>query len=268
MDVTGLRSARDIAARTAWSVGVTVRERVSGAREIQFKGEVDLVTDADREAEEMIAAALRDAYPDFRLSGEEGAEGALASDYGWLIDPIDGTTNFAHGYPHFAVSICLEYRGEPVVGAIHDPMRDELFVGAKGLGATLNGRPISVSTVGDVRQALLATGFSYDIANRGEQAALWLFFNDAVQGARRDGAAALNMAWVAAGRLDAYYEKPVNAWDIGAGVVIAREAGATVSSMDGGDFVLDANEVVCTNGVIHEVVTAGISDVLRNFRAT
>lgn len=257
-----LLRARDLAEQTAYEAGALLRERVKTERLITHKGTVDLVTDADEESERLISGALHEVFPDFRLAGEEGATGAAESDYGWLIDPIDGTTNFAHGYPHFAISICLEFRGTPVVGVIYDPMRDEMFVGAEGQGATLNGEVIQVSVTDALIGALGATGFSYDIAARQEGAALWVAFNDRLQGLRRDGAAALNMAWVAAGRLDAYWERPVNGWDVGAGVVIAREAGGTVTSLEGNPYQLQATEVTCTNGVLHEQVVLLVRETL------
>lgn len=257
-----LRNARDLAEKAAYEAGALLRERVKTERVITHKGTVDLVTDADEESELLISRRLLGAFPDFRLAGEEGATGAVESDYGWLIDPIDGTTNFAHGYPHFAVSICLEFRGRPVVGIIYDPMRDEMFVGAEGQGATLNGESIRVSRTETLIGALGATGFSYDIAARQEGAALWAAFNDRLQGLRRDGAAALNMAWVAAGRLDAYWERPVNGWDVGAGVAIAREAGATVTSLEGNPYQLHGTEVACTNGLLHEQVVVLVRETL------
>lgn len=257
-----LARARELAVRTAHEAGALLRDRVKTERVISHKGVVDLVTDADEESERLVAGALREAFPEFRLSGEEGATGALESDYGWLIDPIDGTTNFAHGYPHFAVSICLEYRGTPVVGVVYDPMRDEMFVGVEGQGATLNDDPIQVSTVDTLIHALAATGFSYDIDARQQATALWNVFNGRLQGLRRDGAAALNMVWVAAGRLDAFWESPVNGWDVGAGAVIAREAGGVVTSLTGDAYDLSGTEVTCTNAALHEQVVALIRETI------
>lgn len=255
-DPATLQQAREVAERTALAAGELLRERVRTERVINHKGTVDLVTDADEESERLIAGALRQAFPTFRLMGEEGASGAAAHDYGWIIDPIDGTTNFAHGYPHFAVSICLEFRGTPVVGVVYDPMRDEMFVAVEGSGATLNGESIHVSLQTVMIQALGATGFSYDIAARQEATALWNVFNNSLQGLRRDGSAALNMAWVAAGRLDTYFESPVNGWDVGAGAVIAQEAGGRVSTLSGADYDLAVPEMLCTNGHLHEQVLA------------
>lgn len=263
-----VRQARDVAQRTAYEAGALLRERVKTERVINHKGTVDLVTDADEESERLIAGALKAAFPEFRLAGEEGATGAAESEYGWLIDPIDGTTNFAHGYPHFAVSICLDFRGTPVVGVVYDPMRDEMFVGAEDLGATLNGVPIRVSAVDTLIHALGATGFNYDIEARHEGSALWEVFNGRMQGLRRDGAAALDMVWVACGRLDAYWESPVNGWDVGAGVVITREAGGMVTSLTGGEYILSEREVTCTNGVLHEQVISLIRETLDPLQAS
>jgi myo-inositol-1(or 4)-monophosphatase len=263
-----VRRARDVAQRAAYEAGALLRERVKTERVINHKGTVDLVTDADEESERLIAGVLKAAFPGFRLAGEEGATGAAESDYGWLIDPIDGTTNFAHGYPHFAVSICLDFRGTPVMGVVYDPMRDEMFVGAEGLGATLNGEPIHVSTVDTLILALGATGFNYDIDARQDATALWNVFNGRMQGLRRDGAAALDMVWVAVGRLDAFWESPVNGWDVGAGVVIAREAGGRVASLTGGEYVLSEREVICTNAVLHDQVVSLIRETLGQLQAS
>lgn len=259
-DLGILQEASELAVRTAYEAGALLRERVKTQRRVTHKGTVDLVTDADEESERLISAALGKAFPDFRLSGEEGATGATGGDYGWLVDPIDGTTNFAHGYPHFAVSICLEYRHTPVVGVVYDPMRDEMFVGVEGQGATLNERPIQASAVDELIQALGATGFNYDIGARREQNALWGVFNDRVQGLRRDGAAALDMVWTACGRLDFFFENPVNGWDVGAGAVIAREAGAIVTSLAGDPYVTSLREVLCTNAQLHGSVVALIRE--------
>lgn len=266
-DVTTLQTAKEVAVRLASEAGALLRERVGGERQIEHKGTVDLVTDADQAAEKLITEGLRDAFPGFRLIGEEGARGSVDHDYGWVVDPLDGTTNFAHAYPHFAVSICLEYRGEPAMGVVYDPMRDEMFVAVEGLGATLNDRSIHVSDVGVLLQALVATGFAYDRDARDEGTALWDAFNYHAQGARRDGAAALNLAWVAAGRLDLYWERPVQAWDIGAGVVLVREAGGTVTAVEGGSLDLYAHEVFSSNGKLHDQASILITDTLSELRS-
>jgi myo-inositol-1(or 4)-monophosphatase len=249
-----LREAGELARRLAYEAGAQLRDAVGKERTITYKGAIDLVTDADEAAEKLIVSGIREAFPDHRLTAEEGSSGAAESDYGWTIDPLDGTTNFAHGYAHWAVSIAMEYRGDPVVGAVYDPMKDEMFFAVKGRGATLNDEPIRVSTVAMLKQALCSTGFSYDISERAPAFALWETFSNEAQAMRRGGAAALDMAWTAAGRIDAYFETPTNHWDVGAGVVLAREAGATVTAMDGSPYAFGGREVCCTNGLLHDQV--------------
>jgi myo-inositol-1(or 4)-monophosphatase len=257
-----LRQAGELAMKLAYEAGTLLRDALRVERRITYKGSIDLVTDADEAAEKLIVEGIHAAFPDHRLTGEEGSTGAETSDYGWVIDPLDGTTNFAHGYAHFAVSIALEFRGEPVVGAVYDPTKDEMFFAVQGQGATLNGEPIHVSVETELVRALGATGFSYDVNDRVHAFALWEAFNTHARGMRRGGSAALDMVWVAAGRLDAYFERPINSWDVGAGVIIAREAGATVTSMDGSPYRLDAGEVCCTNGALHGAVVELIGSTL------
>ena len=255
---------RELAVELAQEAGALLRGHVARVREIDHKGTIDLVTEADRASEALIAGRIRDTFPWHRLIGEEGARGALPVDsasmpFGWVVDPLDGTTNFAHGYPHFAVSIALEHEGEPILGVVYDPMRDELFVAERGRGATLNGEPIRVSTPRELIGSLLATGFPYDLSRRGPSNALWDAFNGRCQGVRRDGAAALNLCYVAAGRLDGFWEQPLQAWDIGAGVLLVCEAGGTVTALDGGRFDLYDHQVLATNGHLHAPMLAVIA---------
>lgn len=243
--------ALEVAIGLAREAGAILRDRLNDDRDVVLKGVVDLVTDVDKASEALLHAGLREAFPDFRLIGEEGSVGADVSvaeqPWGWVFDPLDGTTNYAHRYPHFAVSLCLEYNGDPVVGVVYDPMRDELFAASKGQGATLNGRPIQVTSTTELRNALLATGFSYNMADRDLQYAMWAEMNHLARGVRRDGAAALNMVWVAAGRLDGFWERPVQAWDMGAGVVIVREAGGSVSRLEDDGFDLYSPQALAAN---------------------
>lgn len=247
--------ARELAIELARAAGALLRDRLDAPRDVQRKGTIDLVTDADRASEALVATGIRDAFPEHRLIGEEGARGATdagagKSAYGWVIDPLDGTTNFAHRYPHFAVSIALEQAGTPILGVVYDPMRDEMFAGERGEPSLLNDRTIEVSTTGMLLASLLATGFPYDLSKRRESNALWEAFNGSAQGVRRDGAAALNLCYVAAGRLDAYWERPVQPWDMAAGVVIVRGAGGTIGSLEHDDHDVYGNEVVATNGAL------------------
>ena len=260
-------AALPVATSLAREAGALLRQRIGTRRQVAHKGTIDIVTDADVAAEALIVAGLREAFPNFRLIGEEGsrttaAEAASAA-YGWVIDPLDGTTNFAHGYPHFAVSIALEHRGDPVVGVVYDPMRDELFAAVAGGGATLNGEPIAVSSATSLIASLLATGFPYDLTQREESTALRIAFNNQTQGVRRDGSAALNLCYVAAGRLDGFYERPLNAWDIGAGALIVREAGGVVTAYDGGPFDLYGREILACAPGVHGAMVAVIAETRR-----
>jgi myo-inositol-1(or 4)-monophosphatase len=251
-----------VAVEAAREAGAFLRGRFGRPHDVRFKGTVDLVTEADKGAEALIAARLRAAFPDHRLLGEEGARGAAndsdapAVPYGWLVDPLDGTTNYAHGLPHFAVSIALEHAGAPLVGVVYDPIRDELFAAARGQGATRNGEAIRVSTTDRLVRALLATGFSYDLAERDLQAAAWRVFLPRVQAIRQTGSAALNLCYVAAGRLDGYWERPIQPWDVAAGGLIVAEAGGRVSDFADGPFRPYGAEVVASNGPLHTELLA------------
>ena len=256
-------SIREVAIAAAREAGSILRERLGRARDIQFKGVVDLVTDADRAAEAAIAGAIRAAFPDHRILGEEGARGERAgsatlddSPFGWIVDPLDGTTNYAHGFPHFAVSIGVERAGVVVIGVIYDPLRDELFVAERGAGATLNGVPIRVSATTELIRSLLATGFPYDLALRAERAIIWQRFLVRCQSIRGTGSAALNLAYLAAGRIDGFWEDPLQPWDMAAGSLLIEEAGGKISALDGGAFDPYGTGLVATNGPLHPAMFA------------
>ncbi|HET7094833.1 MAG TPA: inositol monophosphatase family protein, partial [Thermomicrobiales bacterium] len=240
MPEPSLEAFASVAVAIAREAGAILRDRFGRPHDIKFKSAIDMVTEADQASEALIAERLRARFPDHRLLGEEGARGAAetetASPYRWVIDPLDGTTNFAHGLPGFAVSIGLERDGTPIVGVVFDPIRDELFVARQGGGATLNGAPLRVSAVDDLLRSLLATGFSYDLKKRPQQAESWLAFLTRVQAIRQTGSSALNLCSVAAGRLDGYWEAGVLPWDVAAGVLMVREAGGTVSRFGGAPF--------------------------------
>lgn len=255
-----IAEAHAFAVDLAREAGAILRERFAGPRDVDHKGTIDIVTDADRAAEQHIADAIRARFPEHQLLAEEGATAATpdASPYRWVVDPLDGTTNFAHHYPHFAVCIGLEREDELLVGAVYDPMRDELFEAARGKGARLNGEPIQVSRRDTLITSLLATGFPYDLGAREMSNRLWLRFNDRCQGVRRDGAAALNIVYVAAGRLDGYWERPVMPWDKAAACLVAMEAGARVTGLTGEPFAVDDIGVTVANPPLHEVMVADI----------
>jgi myo-inositol-1(or 4)-monophosphatase len=267
-DVSVLDLAEETAIALAREAGTLIRDLLFRVRAVTHKGTVDLVTDADHASEVIVAGGLSKVFPDHRLIGEEGSRGSETSPYGWIIDPIDGTTNYAHRYPHFAVSIGLEFDGQPVLGVVFDPMRDELFRARLGAGAFVNDTRIRVSETSELIQSLLATGFSYNIAERTAGYALWTAINSVAQGVRRDGAAALDMCYVAAGRLDGYFERPVNPWDIGAGAIIVLEAGGTLTNLDGSEFGLYDEQVIATNGHIHRELTERIQDTIAGLGAS
>jgi myo-inositol-1(or 4)-monophosphatase len=230
-----VREEAEVIARAA---GALLRDTLRERRTIAYKDEgwANLVTDADRASEELILSGLSRRFPgDAVLAEESGGHGEARRL--WLVDPLDGTVNYAHGVPHFCVSMALEADGALVVGVVYDPMRDELFSAAVGQGATLNGEPLSVSAVPSLARALVCTGFPYDLQAFPE-APLGLFNRVVLkaQGIRRPGAAALELAWLAAGRLDGFFEFGLKPWDTAAGALLITEAGGVVRSLDGRDY--------------------------------
>lgn len=258
-----VNAVMETAIRLAYDAGRLLRDRVGRHKEVSYKGAIDLVTEVDKAAEALIGSGISGAHPTHAMLGEEGTQTKVQiadAEWVWIVDPIDGTTNFAHGYPHFAVSIAAVRNGVGEVGVVYDPSRDELFAGRRGGRATLNGRRIRVSKVDSLNRALIGTGFSYDIANRGEQNAVWTHLNALCQGVRREGSAALGVAWLAAGRTDGFYERPINAWDVGAGAVIVEAAGGMVTAIDGSPYDVFGQELAASNGLIHAALVAGLRD--------
>lgn len=228
-------------------------------REIRHKGAVDIVTDVDVESEQQVCSTIQSAFPTHTVVGEEGGA-RVGSDprFRWLVDPLDGTTNYAHGFPFFCVSIGLEVEGALVLGAVYSPCLDELFVAEVGKGGSLNGRPIHVSAVDDLLGGLLATGFPYDRTLFPRALRSFEALSMRSQAVRRAGSAALDLCYVACGRLDGYWEHTVNAWDLAAGVLMVSEAGGQVSTLDGGPFDIESGQVLASNRSIH----AAMSEVL------
>jgi myo-inositol-1(or 4)-monophosphatase len=233
------------------AAGEVLRNDFGQHQEVKYKGEVDLVTRADENAEQTIKEVLQETFPNYGMLAEEGGELKSEGNVRWIVDPLDGTTNYAHGLPLFCTSIALERGSEVVLGVVHDPMSNETYTAERGSGATLNGEPIGVSDTDEPIRALLATGFPYD---RNEvPVALEIFGQFALrtQSMRRLGSAALDLCYVAVGRLDGYYERGVKAWDIAAGVLILREAGGKVTDYSGHELDLERGEVVASNGPLH-----------------
>ena len=255
-----------MAISAAQAVGEVLRDGFGRRQEIRYKGEVDLVTEADEKAERTVKEILGEAFPNYGELAEESGELEGEEDARWIIDPLDGTTNCTHGVPFFCTSIALERAGEVVVSVVHDPMANETYAAERGGGATLNGKPITVSDTNEPIRALLATGFPYD---RDEvPTALDLFgrFAMLTQGMRRLGSAALDLCYVAAGRLDGYYERGIKAWDIAAGVLIVEEAGGKVTDYLGGGLDLEGGEVVVSNGPLHPVLINVTSEYRHEYR--
>jgi len=224
----------------------------------EYKDGVVMVTEADRASEKLIAARLRSNWPDHDIVGEEGTRVSLGSDFRWYVDPLDGTTNFAHRYPVFCVSLGLEHEGKLIAGVIYDPTRDELFAAARGTGATMNGRPIRVSPTPHLRESILATGFPSAKRHKNPNIHFYYQITMRSHGIRRAGSAALDLANVAAGRYDGYWEFKLNPWDTSAGVILVEEAGGVVTRFDGSPFNIDSTEVLASNGLIHQ-------ELLQNF---
>jgi myo-inositol-1(or 4)-monophosphatase len=253
------------ASRIAIEAGALLRDFYRRGVVTEYKGDVDLVTEADRTSEKLIVQRLHEVFPDHGVYGEEGTRSHIDNEYRWYIDPLDGTTNFAHGFPVFCVSMGLERRapslatsddGEVVAGVIYDPLRDELFVAEKGKGAYLNGAPIRVSKIADLGEALLATGFPSRKRHDNPNVHFYHEFTLRSHGVRRAGSAALDLAYTACGRVDAYWEFNLNPWDTSAGALLVTEAGGTMTSFDGSPFKLDSGEVLATNGLLRDELIA------------
>jgi myo-inositol-1(or 4)-monophosphatase len=247
---------RGAAIEFARAAGAILREGYGRAHRPERKGRIDLVTEYDRRSERLLLDAIAARYPGHAVLAEEsGASAATAGTPAvrWLIDPLDGTTNFAHNYPFFCVSVAAEVAGTLAAGAVYDPVRDELFSGGLGAGATLNGAPLRVSDIERVEDALLVTGFPYDVREHPERSLpLFEAFLMRAQGIRRDGSAALNLCYLAAGRFDGFWEGHLSPWDMAAGVLIVREAGGVVTDYEGGAFRLERPEILASNARIHE----------------
>jgi myo-inositol-1(or 4)-monophosphatase len=221
--------------------------------EIRSKStEIDLVTEADLASERFMVSTIRKRYPGHRLLSEEEVQPDSDSEYLWLIDPLDGTINFAHGFPVFSVTVAVRHLADLIIGVTYDPLRDELFTVSRGHGAELNGQQIHVSTAGRLIQSLVATGFPYRKATISDNnLAEFNRVLPRIQGIRRGGSAALDLAYVAAGRLDGYWESHLSPWDWAAGMLMVQEAGGSVTSRDGRPWTFESQGMVATNGLIH-----------------
>jgi len=251
--------------------GDVMRSRVGGSMQIEKKGTIDLVTETDREIEREFRALIASRFPHHEVLGEEyyrPEDRERVPEFCWVFDPIDGTTNFAHGLPIFSASLALEVHGEPVAGAVYDPSRRELFTAERGSGAWLNGAPLHVSSAETLIDSLLCTGFPYTVQQKPEElVGLFAHFLGISRAVRRLGSAAIDLCYVAAGRLDGFWEMHLGPWDISAGALIVEEAGGRVSATDGMPFVSRHGNILATNGRLHAQMVQAIGEFQARFRS-
>jgi myo-inositol-1(or 4)-monophosphatase len=244
------------AVEMALASGRIQKDSLKGDFAIHHKGEIDLLTDVDIACQEMIISVIKERFPEDDIIAEEKPNLFEGDSNRWIVDPIDGTTNYAHGYPFFCTSLAYEVKGVVAVGVVYSPIMDELFVAVRGMGAYLNGSRIRVSSVSGLKASLLSTGFPYDIAtNPDNNIDHFVDFLYEAQAVRRDGSAALNLSYVACGRFDGFWEMYLNPWDLAAGALIVEEAGGSLSSISGGRFNIYGGGVIASNGLIQEAMT-------------
>jgi myo-inositol-1(or 4)-monophosphatase len=247
-----MREILKTAENAARIAGARIVEAMSNLRQVDYKGRADMVTNVDRESEAIILECIRQAWPEHAVLAEETGDNRLSSDWRWVIDPIDGTTNFVHGYPFFCVSIAVQYRLQTEVAVVYDPVHDEMFTALRGQGAFLNGSPLRVSQTTELSETLLATGFPYELGDRWHRSMDYFkLFYYRTHGVRRDGAAALDLCYVAAGRFDGFWEFDLKPWDVAAGMLLVTEAGGTVTDFAGNVAAIEGSEIVASNGAVH-----------------
>lgn len=253
----------ELAIQAAREAGAIIQDFATHRFDIIHKGRINLVTEADLASEKHIKELIATHHPTHKILAEEsGISHHEDADYCWIIDPLDGTTNFAHGFPCYSVSIGLEHKGEMVAGVIYDPSREELFAAERGAGATLNGEKIRVSEIADLEKSLLVTGFPYDVRERMSfYMPAWKAFLAQAQGVRRLGSAAIDLAYVACGRLDGFWEWGLNPWDCAAGWLLIEEAGGKLTKTDGRPFEMTKPDMLATNSLLHEQMIAVLNEV-------
>ena len=245
----------------ARQAGAVLMEGYGNVRHIEQKGVIDLVTEFDRRSEDLIISSIQQEFPDHAILAEESGPNQTTSEYQWVIDPLDGTTNFAHGIPVFCVTVALLKNNSPLVGVVYDPLRNEMFSAELGQRATLNEHPIHVSSRTDLRQSILSTGFPYDLhTNPRNNFAQFAQFQMRARAVRHLGSAALDCAWTAMGRLDGYWEFGVKPWDVGTGALLVREAGGRVTTVDRDEDFLANDSIVVSNGLLHDQMLGVLSE--------
>jgi len=257
------KSFLNVAIETALEAGKILREEFARPPEIKYKGDVDLVTQADKRSEQAIVDRLSKYFPAHAIAAEEGLGSDHDAEYRWHVDPLDGTTNFAHGYPCFSVSIALAHCDKVIAGVVYNPIYEELFAAARGDGATLNGNKISVSKVPSLATSLLCTGFPVHKRKASPNIHYYYDFTLRSHGVRRDGSAALDLASVAAGRFDGFWEFGLKRWDVAAGLILVEEAGGKITDFHGAPYQLGGPVVLATNGLVHEEMRLVALDLSR-----
>ncbi len=254
-DLEQLLAARDWAVDIARRAGAIQRDGYHRTVKIAMKGEIELVTEVDTACEALIVESLNQTFPDHDLLAEEGAVKETGHPCRWIIDPLDGTTNFAHRFPFFCVSIGMQLHGQSAIGVVYAPMLDELFVAVAGQGATLNGQPVTVSETDALVRAMLVTGFAYDVHHAdNDNLDHFADFTRSARATRRTGSAALDLCYVGCGRFDGFWEMGLKPWDVAAGSLVVTEAGGRVSRFDDSPLTLDGREMLASNGRIHRAM--------------
>jgi myo-inositol-1(or 4)-monophosphatase len=257
-----MESFLDVAVEIAHEAGALLNSLFEGPLEIRYKGPMDVVTEADRRSEALITERLSKTFPEHAIVAEEGGGHQNRSEFCWYVDPLDGTTNFAHRFPVFCVSLGLARRHEVIAGVIYDPIHKELYAAEHGGGAFLNGRRLSVSKVDNLAEGLVATGFPPYASDHDLNIQYYFRFTQACHGVRRAGSAALDLCSVAAGHFEGFWELKLNPWDKAAGVLVVTEAGGRVTDLSGGPFKLLANEIFASNGLVHDAMLQIFSEYL------
>jgi myo-inositol-1(or 4)-monophosphatase len=252
------------AVEIAKEAGALLEELSTQPLDINYKRRADLVTVADRRSEALIVGRLRERFPDHAIVAEEGGHHRASSDYCWYVDPLDGTTNYAHGFPVYCVTLGLACRGEVIAGVVFDPTRNDLFTAERGAGAFLNGQRLGVSRTEKLADSLVATGFPPFATNHDLNVQFYFRFTELSHGIRRAGSAALDLCSVAVGRFEGFWELKLNPWDKAAGVLMVTEAGGRVSDVRGGAFNLLGDDVFASNGLVHDQMLEVFADILRS----
>ena len=255
MAATGTHQITEFAKKLSVRAGKLVKAGLNQHLRVEYKGRINPVTQIDLASEKLITQSIAKAFPDHAIVAEEGSDSNFASDYVWLVDPLDGTVNFAHGFPVYCISIGVQYRGKAIAGAVFDPERDELFWSEKGKGAWLNKSRINVSNETRLERALLATGFAYDIGtSKKNNLGYFARMAKKAQGIRRPGSAAIDLCWLAAGRVDAFWELKLCPWDTAAASLIVTEAGGKLSRVDGSPYSIFGPDLLASNTHLHKAM--------------